>query len=50
MVQQGSVDCFVAIAPLHKRFAFVAGDDGFASFFRQFDQIWSVTDPNFRYG
>jgi hypothetical protein len=25
---QGSVDCFVAFAPLRKRFAFVAGNDG----------------------
>jgi hypothetical protein len=25
------MDCFVAVAPLHKRFAFVAGNDGLGS-------------------
>jgi hypothetical protein len=30
----GSMDCFVAIAPLRKRFAFVAGNDGVRYFFR----------------
>jgi len=33
------MDCFVAIAPLRKRFAFVAGNDGGASVARMSEAI-----------
>jgi len=40
------MDCFVAIAPLRKRFAFVAGNDGGEPYARLFVRIRSANRLN----